>query len=148
MHHYERLSPLVPLKTSLGGKYEKVKPGDCVVTFSRASVFQVRKKIEEATKQQCAVIYGGLPPGRSGVSILCTAKWFYDLLIVFNQYHLLTCLYVCIYVYSLGCLCCLADNGMFLSLAVRVEQAEKFNNPDCPVNILVATDAIGMGLNL
>ncbi len=33
-------------------------------------------------------------------------------------------------------------------LAVRVEQAEKFNDPESPCNILVATDAIGMGLNL
>lgn len=64
VHHYERLSPLVPLEKSLCSKYERVRPGDCVVTFSRASVFQVRKKIEQATKQQCAVIYGGLPPGR------------------------------------------------------------------------------------
>ena len=63
VHHYERLSPLVPLENSLCGKYERVRPGDCVVAFSRASVFQVRKKIEQATKQQCAVIYGGLPPG-------------------------------------------------------------------------------------
>ncbi len=64
VRHYERLSPLVPLENGLSGQYDRVRPGDCVVTFSRASVFQVRKKIEQATKQQCAVIYGGLPPGK------------------------------------------------------------------------------------
>lgn len=35
-----------------------------------------------------------------------------------------------------------------LFLAVRVEQAEKFNDPKSKYDILVATDAIGMGLNL
>ena len=31
---------------------------------------------------------------------------------------------------------------------VKMSQAENFNNPDHPCNVLVATDAIGMGLNL
>lgn len=35
-----------------------------------------------------------------------------------------------------------------VTIAVRVEQADKFNDPQSPCNILVATDAIGMGLNL
>uniref|UniRef100_A0A914EFP7 RNA helicase n=1 Tax=Acrobeloides nanus TaxID=290746 RepID=A0A914EFP7_9BILA len=30
----------------------------------------------------------------------------------------------------------------------KIRQAEKFNDPDDPTNVLVATDAIGMGLNL
>ena len=32
--------------------------------------------------------------------------------------------------------------------ATRVEQAALFNNADSGFNVLVATDAIGMGLNL
>lgn len=30
----------------------------------------------------------------------------------------------------------------------KLSQAKKFNDPDDPCKILVATDAIGMGLNL
>lgn len=30
----------------------------------------------------------------------------------------------------------------------KLEQAKKFNDPNDPCKILVATDAIGMGLNL
>lgn len=33
-------------------------------------------------------------------------------------------------------------------LGTKLEQAKKFNDPDDPCKILVATDAIGMGLNL
>ena len=37
---------------------------------------------------------------------------------------------------------------LFMISATRVRQAEHFNNPQSKYNILVATDAIGMGLNL
>lgn len=33
-------------------------------------------------------------------------------------------------------------------LGTKLTQAKKFNDPDDPCKILVATDAIGMGLNL
>ena len=63
---YQRLSPLVPLKYSLDGEFRNVRPGDCVVVFSRAKIFHVRKKIEMATQEPCAVVYGGLPSGEEG----------------------------------------------------------------------------------
>jgi ATP-dependent RNA helicase SUPV3L1/SUV3 len=91
---YERLSPLVPLDRSLEGDFRNVGRGDCVVIFSRHKLFQIRRKIEGATNQPCAVIYGGLPSG------------------------------------------------------TRVQQAELFNETDNSCEIMVATDAIGMGLNL
>lgn len=34
------------------------------------------------------------------------------------------------------------------SLGTKLAQAKKFNDPNDPCKILVATDAIGMGLNL
>ena len=37
---------------------------------------------------------------------------------------------------------------VMLSIATRIEQAAKFNNPSDEHEILVASDAIGMGLNL
>lgn len=35
-----------------------------------------------------------------------------------------------------------------LASGTKLAQAKKFNDPDDPCKILVATDAIGMGLNL
>ena len=40
-------------------------------------------------------------------------------------------------------------NGLTVLIsAIRLEQARLFNSPDSGVDVLVATDAIGMGLNL
>ena len=64
VHHYERLSPLVVSSKTLRGRYGSVKPGDCVVVFSRNKVFEIGEQVEKATKQTCALVYGDLPPGR------------------------------------------------------------------------------------
>lgn len=64
MCRYKRLSPLVPLNSSLGGQFKSIRSGDCVVVFSREKLFRVRRKIETATKKACAIIYGGLPSGK------------------------------------------------------------------------------------
>lgn len=89
---FERLTPLqlvVPSKKSTS--YEA---GDCIVTFSRKSIFKLKEEIEFRSKQKVAVVYGALP----------------------------------------------AEN--------RSLQAAKFNETGSGVDILVASDAIGMGLNL
>jgi len=91
---YDRLVPLVPQNRSLRGQYSAVKPGDCMVVFSRWRIFELRDNIEKATNHKCAIIYGGLPP------------------------------------------------------ATRIQQAQLFNDPRSKCNVMVATDAIGMGLNL
>lgn len=71
----------------------QIEPGDCIVCFSKRSIFFNSKKLEENGIKP-AVIYGDLPPG------------------------------------------------------TKLAQAAKFNDPDDECNVLVATDAIGMGLNL
>lgn len=82
-----------------------------MVVFSRNKVFEISQLIEEVTGQNCAVIYGDLPPG---ILIMPPCEF---------------CpLYMCI--------------------AVRVKQADMFNDLSSDCNIMVATDAIGMGLNL
>ena len=73
---------------------KRLRPGDCLVSFSRGEIFKLRQEVEKATKRSCAVIYGGLPP------------------------------------------------------ATRVQQAQLFNDPKSSCDLLVASDAIGMGLNL
>lgn len=94
INYYERLSPLKIAPQSLECDLTRIQKGDCVVTFSRSNIFNLKKFIEEKTGLRCAVVYGRLPP------------------------------------------------------EIRAEQAALFNNPDSGVDVLVASDAVGMGLNL
>lgn len=98
---FDRLTPLELMPSALKPpvKYEE---GDCVVTFSRKSIFKLKDLIESQINRnrtgkdvkKVAVVYGALP----------------------------------------------AEN--------RSIQAAKFNDSESGVDILVASDAIGMGLNL
>lgn len=94
VHRYDRLTPLTVADESLQGDFTKIKKGDCVVTFSRYGIFELKKIIEAKTGLKCAVVYGRLPP------------------------------------------------------EVRSEQARRFNEPDGGYDVLIGSDAIGMGLNL
>lgn len=93
VQYYERLSPLVPLKSPLGS-FSNIKAGDCFVTFSRRGIYSLKKRIEMDGKHLCSVVYGSLPP------------------------------------------------------ETRTKQATMFNDDTSDLNVLVASDAIGMGLNL
>ncbi|RIB14503.1 P-loop containing nucleoside triphosphate hydrolase protein [Gigaspora rosea] len=94
IREYKRLSSLEISQKSLDGDLKKIKKGDCVVTFSRKSIFSLKHEIEAATGLRCAVAYGSLPP------------------------------------------------------ETRSQQAKLFNDPNSGFDVLVASDAIGMGLNL
>lgn len=94
VNRYERLTPLQIAPKSLGNNLADIRPGDCIVAFSRKSIFGLKHLIESKTGLRCAVIYGKLPP------------------------------------------------------EVRVDQAAKFNAGDVDHSVLIASDAIGMGLNL
>jgi len=91
---YNRLSHLCIAETSLQGDYSQIKPGDCVVAFSRAEIFSIRQEIEKLTPYKCCMVYGQLPP------------------------------------------------------ETRSMQARLFNEDNTGFDVLVASDAIGMGLNL
>jgi len=91
---YDRLSLLKIEEQSLRGDYAQVQAGDCIVAFSKADIFSIRRQIEASTSFKCAVIYGQLPPD------------------------------------------------------IRSTQARLFNEEGSGYDILVASDAIGMGLNL
>lgn len=93
VQYYERLSPLVPSKTQLGS-FCNIRTGDCIVTFSRRQIYNLKKQIENGGKHLCSVVYGSLPP------------------------------------------------------ETRTKQALKFNDDSSEFDVLVASDAIGMGLNL
>ena len=94
INRHQRLSPLEIAPRSLERDLTRVRKGDCVVTFSRTNIFNMKKSIEEKTGLRCAVIYGRLPP------------------------------------------------------EIRAEQAALFNDPNSGFDVLVASDAVGMGLNL
>ncbi|KAF5273770.1 hypothetical protein FQA39_LY00885 [Lamprigera yunnana] len=89
---YKRLTEL-KVEDSALGSITNIRPGDCIVCFSKNDIYSVSRNIE-AIGKEVAVIYGGLPPG------------------------------------------------------TKLAQAAKFNDPDNSCKVLVATDAIGMGLNL
>nr|ODN86868.1 mitochondrial RNA helicase [Cryptococcus depauperatus CBS 7841] len=94
VHEYNRLTPLSVADSSLDNDYSKVEDGDCIVTFSRTNIFEVKKQVEGTTGKKCAVVYGALPP------------------------------------------------------ETRAEQARDFNDENGMCKVLVASDAVGMGLNL
>ncbi|KAI7859278.1 P-loop containing nucleoside triphosphate hydrolase protein [Circinella umbellata] len=94
VHEYSRLTPVNVTGGSLFNDWRRIRKGDCVVSFSRSNIFEIKQKIEQNTGLKCAVVYGGLPP------------------------------------------------------ETRALQAQSFNDPDSDIDVLVASDAVGMGLNL
>ncbi|RDB19317.1 ATP-dependent RNA helicase suv3, mitochondrial [Hypsizygus marmoreus] len=94
VNRYQRLTPLEVEEESLDGDFSKVRKGDCIVTFSRSSIFGIKRRIETLTGMRCAVVYGKLPP------------------------------------------------------EIRSEQAALFNDPNSGYDVIIGSDAIGMGLNL
>lgn len=88
---YNRLTPLVIEEQPLL-ELKNVRSGDCIVCFSKETLYQVSMELEKLG-HQVAVVYGTLPPG------------------------------------------------------AKLAQCKKFNKQD-ECTVMVATDAIGMGLNL
>ena len=91
---YERFTSLTLMTTHLNDDYKQLRPGDCVISFSRQKMHLNKAKIEENTDMKCSIIYGNLPP------------------------------------------------------IVRMQQIAQFNDPDSEYQIAVASDAIGLGVNL
>ncbi|CAL1527295.1 unnamed protein product [Lymnaea stagnalis] len=89
---YKRLTNLTFLDYAVG-KFENVRPGDCIVCFSKNDIYYVTRQLEQLGRE-CAVIYGSLPP------------------------------------------------------STKLAQSAKFNDTNNACKVMVATDAIGMGLNL
>ncbi|ORX70808.1 hypothetical protein DL89DRAFT_266935 [Linderina pennispora] len=54
VREYSRLGQLTVDKKSLNGNWRNVRKGDCVVTFSRKGIFQIKNTIEQATGLKCA----------------------------------------------------------------------------------------------
>lgn len=92
VRRYKRLTEL-NIENKALASLDDIQPGDCIVCFNKNDIYSISLQIERKGIE-CAVIYGGLPPG------------------------------------------------------TKIAQAQKFNDPNHPCKVLIATDAIGMGLNL
>lgn len=62
VHNYKRLSGLQPMQESLKGRFENLRKGDAVVSFSRVNLHTLKAGIEKTTGKKCAIVYGSLPP--------------------------------------------------------------------------------------
>ncbi|RIB17326.1 hypothetical protein C2G38_2142653 [Gigaspora rosea] len=96
---------------------EDIEEVNCVVTFSKKSIFSLKYEIEAATDFCCCVAYGGLPPG------VCE----------YNVYKLL-----------------FINGGALINIEnLYLEtRSQLFNDPNSGFDVLVASDAVGMGWNL
>lgn len=61
VHTYQRLTPFSVLDHAVES-LDNLRPGDCIVCFSKNDIYSISRQIE-ARGQECAVIYGSLPPG-------------------------------------------------------------------------------------
>ena len=122
IHEYKRLSPLQVASKPLPS-LSAVQRGDCVVAFSRRDLFKAKHQIESATGLRCGVIYGALPP-----------QIRRDMAKRFNQHT------------TTGGNSAVATTAPSDSSASSSPGAPSV--PMEPVDVLVATDAVGMGLNL
>ena len=63
---YERLGGQ-PLRVvaSLASDLGRIRPGDCVIAFSKREIFELKRRIEQSSRGglRCAVVYGSLPLG-------------------------------------------------------------------------------------
>lgn len=60
-------------------RLENVQPGDCIVCFNKNDIYSVSRGLENKNKE-CAVIYGGLPPGMP-------SNWCFFLLFIYLFYE-------------------------------------------------------------
>lgn len=68
IREYKRLS-LLHVQNEPVKDFSLVKKGDCVMSFSRKSIFAIKQEIESLTKLKCALIYGNLPPGTLKINL-------------------------------------------------------------------------------
>ncbi|CAI5962055.1 unnamed protein product [Closterium sp. NIES-64] len=134
-----------PYQTSLLGDLGRVSPGDCIVAFSRREIFEIKRAVEMTTKHRCCVVYGALPPE--------TLPHTHPPLPPCSLHapHLLLCLFMFSPIQRAVEMttkhrCCVVYGA--LPPETRRQQARLFNEEESDFRVLVASDAIGMGLNL
>ncbi|CAI5466129.1 unnamed protein product [Closterium sp. Yama58-4] len=119
-HHYHRFAPLTVDQTSLQGDLGRVSPGDCIVAFSRREIFEIKGALPPETPE------GALTPVFVPSYLLPPSQRAVEM----------TTKHRCCVVYGA------------LPPETRRQQARLFNEEESDFRVLVASDAIGMGLNL
>lgn len=122
---YDRLSPLAlddppTVVDGLAG----VMKGDAVVAFSRAGIHRAKAAVEAATGLRACVVYGALPPETRRRQV---SRGDGE-----------------------------GERGVVYNRTIKrhspphppLHQARLFNDPNSGVDVLIASDAVGMGLNL
>ncbi|KAF5838453.1 hypothetical protein DUNSADRAFT_2847 [Dunaliella salina] len=134
VRQYTRLAPLVVCGEPLGS-LSSLQPGDCLVAFSRKKVHALQREVGRRSSHRAAMVYGALPPGaRSQQAARFNQQqeqqqqqqqreWSGELRL--DEVHL----------------------GRVGGEAMSAE-GERDEEDDEGCHVLVASDAIGMGLNL
>ncbi|KAJ0035961.1 hypothetical protein Pint_24769 [Pistacia integerrima] len=148
---YERLSPLVPLKVPLGS-FSNIRTGDCIVTFSRRDIYRLKVSLTSFSLH-IFMSYDVLGVDHLHFQILLIPASD-AILLLFGR---LSCLNGSVYTLLLS----EKDRkfgkaSLFRSVWFTATgdsnktglQATMFNDASSESDVLVASDAIGMGLNL
>lgn len=77
---YGRLGKLTAEKKPLKD-VRNLKPGDCVIAFSKAKILQIKCHIEQKTKYKVGIIYGALPPEIRSMELARFNSGEYDILV-------------------------------------------------------------------
>lgn len=77
---YGRLGKLSAEKKPLKD-VRNLKPGDCVIAFSKAKILQIKCHIEQKTKYRVGIIYGALPPEIRSMELARFNSGEYDILV-------------------------------------------------------------------
>ena len=124
------------------GGYSAVQAGDCVVAFSRRDIYAIKQFIEQETKHRACVVYGALPPETRRQQ----AK-------LFNEQGERLGQWVELAGYPLQFMA--LDQQLSSSASAVPNQPRRLPGtapPPCGTDnayrVLVASDAVGMGLNL
>ena len=103
------------------------------MAFSKFDIFSIKREIESLTKYKCCVVYG-----KVRMLYLYFNTYLQENFAIYKILLTSNCAFT---TYCFVVLCQLPPE-------TRSKQARLFNEPDTGYDILVASDAIGMGLNL
>lgn len=145
MHRYERLSPL-KVATKPLHHLGNIRPGDCIVGFSRKMLFQLKREIEMQSQKSIRRAEKRAKRDKKKKQTTQTKDeqenesnkkgTMYSSSSSSSSKHQPQQPLRCCVVYG------------SLPPEARREQAKLFNTPHNGFDVLVASDAIGMGLNL
>ena len=148
---HDRLSPLEISSKSLYGSLSNIEDGDCLISFDRKSLYKLKRQVESQLKKKCCIIYGSLPPeARREQAMLfnrSSAEETYDSSATTNTTTTTTTT-VSPSKSKKKSFSNSNNNNIDDRKNSKESALDKDLNNNKQYNVLLATDAIGMGLNL